>query len=324
MPELPEITHLSRQMHRALRGRRVSAVEIRQPRCLNATPRRFAALLRDKTIDRVDARGKWIFVHLAPGATLLISLGMGGDLLLHEAGAALPERYQLKIGFAGGSCVTIRFWWFGYAHAMPDRKLPSHAMTAGLGLNPLSRAEFTRARFDALLEGRRGAIKALLMDQRRIAGIGNVYIQDILFTAGIHPDRPIPAITAGERGAAARRHRRESRRGHEARRPGLREGPLQPPRTVQGFSRRLPPRQALSGVRRDGPEDPRGRDGVLHLPPVPDVAGCPVAGVGDPGYSRDRRHTRKIAPSFLPRIVPAIAIVTPRKTIAQTPSAAAR
>ena len=203
-------------MHRALRGRRIAGVEVRQPKCLNVSPARFTALLRGKTIDRVASRGKWIFTHLAPDATLLISLGMGGDLLLHAPGAALPERYQLKIDFADRSCVTIRFWWFGYAHAVADRKLSVHKMTADLGLDPLSRSEFTAARFDALLAGRRGAIKALLMDQRRVAGIGNVYIQDILFRAGLHPDRPIPKVTADERvrlhraiagnlGAAARR-----------------------------------------------------------------------------------------------------------------------
>jgi len=204
MPELPEINHLARQMHRTLRGRRIVSVEVRQPKCLNVTPRRFAGLLRAKTIDRVASRGKWIFAHLAPDATLLVSLGMGGDLLLHKPGGRLPARYQLKLGFADRSCLTIAFWWFGYAHALPDGKRAAHKMTAGLGLDPLSRSEFTLARFRARLAGRRGAIKSLLMDQHQIAGIGNVYIQDILFQARLHPHRPIPEITAAE---AVRLHR---------------------------------------------------------------------------------------------------------------------
>ena len=185
-------------MHRALRGRRIAGVKVRQPKCLNVTPRRFAGLLRGRSIDRVTSRGKWIIAHLAPDATLLISLGMGGDLLLHEPGTPRPDRYQLKVDFADGSFVTLRFWWFGYAHALPDQKLATHKMTADLGLDPLDPAEFTLARFRALLAGRRGAIKSLLMDQRRIAGIGNVYIQDILFQARLHPNRPIPKITEAE------------------------------------------------------------------------------------------------------------------------------
>jgi formamidopyrimidine-DNA glycosylase len=199
VPELPEIHHLARQMQRTLCGRRVAAVEVKQPKCLNVPPRAFADLLTGKTIDRITSRGKWIFTHLDPGATFLLSLGMGGDLLLHKPGAGLPDRYQLKIDFADRFCLTIRFWWFGYAHALPDAKLPTHKMTNLLGLNPLDRAEFTYERFHALLDGRRGSIKSLLMDQSKVAGIGNVYIQDILFKARLHPNRAIPKISEEER-----------------------------------------------------------------------------------------------------------------------------
>ncbi|HUL51883.1 MAG TPA: DNA-formamidopyrimidine glycosylase family protein [Opitutaceae bacterium] len=204
MPELPEIHHLAAQIRQALSGRKIARVTVKQPKCLNVTPRRFAQLLDGRTIDRVASRGKWIFAHLKPGVTFLLSLGMGGDVLLHEPGAALPDRYQVRIDFAGGTCLTIRFWWFGYAHAVPDAKLASHRMTGTLGLNPLDRGEFTPARFRALLAGRRGTIKALLMDQRRIAGIGNVYIQDILFRARLHPGRPISKITDDERASLYR------------------------------------------------------------------------------------------------------------------------
>ena len=203
MPELPEIHHLARQMHRTLHGRRIAGVDVKQPKCLNMPPQAFADLLVGKTIDRVTSRGKWIFTHLDPGANLLVSLGMGGDLLWHKRGA-VPDRYQLRIGFADGSCLTIRFWWFGYAHAVADGDLSAHKMTGTLGLNPLDRREFTLARFHALLEGRRGAIKAFLMDQGNVAGIGNVYIQDILFKARLHPNRPISRIGPREQAALYR------------------------------------------------------------------------------------------------------------------------
>ncbi len=204
MPELPEIHHLARQMHRTLRGRRINEVEVKQPKCLNVPPSAFAELLCGKVVGRVTSRGKWIFAHLEPGATLLVSLGMGGDLLWHRPGAAVPDRHQLKVGFADGSHLTIRFWWFGYAHALRDADLSAHKMTRTLGLNPLDRTEFTIARFRALLERRRGSIKAFLMDQSHVAGIGNVYIQDILFKARLHPNRPIPAMGPRERDALYR------------------------------------------------------------------------------------------------------------------------
>ena len=199
MPELPEIHHLAHQMHRALCGRRIVRTEVKQPKCLNVSRRAFVNLLGGRTIDRITSRGKWIFTHLDPGVTFLLSLGMGGDVRLHKPGAARPERYQLKIDFVDRCCLTICFWWFGYAHALRDADLPRHKMTNFLGLNPLDRAEFTYERFHALLEGRRGSIKALLMDQSKVAGVGNVYIQDILFQARLHPNRPIARISEDER-----------------------------------------------------------------------------------------------------------------------------
>jgi formamidopyrimidine-DNA glycosylase len=89
-------------------------------------------------------------------------------------------------------CVT-HFWWFGYAHYVPD--LAAHEMTAKLGPNAL---DLTLDQFRALLRGRRGAIKSFLLNQKRIAGIGNVYVQDPLFKAGIHPLRPINALNDDE------------------------------------------------------------------------------------------------------------------------------
>jgi formamidopyrimidine-DNA glycosylase len=78
-------------MRRALRGRRIVKVEVKQPKCLNVSRRVFASLLCGRTIDRIASRGKWIFTHLDPGVTFLLSLGMGGDILLHKPGAARSE-----------------------------------------------------------------------------------------------------------------------------------------------------------------------------------------------------------------------------------------
>jgi formamidopyrimidine-DNA glycosylase len=196
MPELPEIYHLAQQMDEVLREKRVAAVDVRQPKCLNVPVPTFESLVVGKTIGPVSARGKWVFVNLDPGAHFLLSLGMGGDALYHEAGRPLPEKYQVAFRFTDESSLSLAFFWFGYAHAVRD--LGAHAMTASLGLDPLD-SGFTYERFSELLEGRRGAIKPVLMDQTKIAGIGNVYIQDILFRARLHPNRKIPAITEQER-----------------------------------------------------------------------------------------------------------------------------
>lgn len=82
MPELPEVTNLARQMDRELRGRRVAEVNVVQPRCLNVPPEEFGQLLVHTQLNRVTSRGKWVFMQLEPGITLLLNLGMGGEALL--------------------------------------------------------------------------------------------------------------------------------------------------------------------------------------------------------------------------------------------------
>ena len=202
MPELPEVTNLARQMDRELRGRRIADVEIVQPKCLNVPPEEFKRLLAGTVVNRVTSRGKWIFMNLEPRATLLLNLGMGGEVLFHRNGDPLPGNHQSAILFDDGSAFSQHFWWFGYVHVVKTAELASHAMTAALGLDPLDDGEFTRRTFEKLLEQKkRSTIKTVLMDQKNIAGIGNVYIQDILFTAGLHPLRKTADVTVSERAA---------------------------------------------------------------------------------------------------------------------------
>lgn len=198
MPELPEICNLAQQMNIELPGKRISSVDIRQEKCLNVPTADFTTLVTGKTVGTITSRGKWIFMNLDPDTTFLLSLGMGGDALLHKPGEPLPEKYQIALEFDDGFHLSIAFWWFGYAHAVLDSELADHKMTASLGLNPLD-IEFTFEAFDALLNAKKGGIKSVLIDQKNIAGIGNVYIQDILFAARLHPNRKTNTITSKER-----------------------------------------------------------------------------------------------------------------------------
>ncbi|MGE5542919.1 MAG: Fpg/Nei family DNA glycosylase [Bacillota bacterium] len=198
MPELPEIFNLAGQMDQELRGRKVAAVEVRQSKCLNTSVEQFQSLVEGKAFAGVRPRGKWVIADLEPGALFLLSLGMGGDVVFHQGPQDLPSKYQVRFDFEDGSVVTMGFWWFGYAHAVPRDAARTHKMTAELGLDPLDSRTFTFPRFSELLRKKRGAVKPVLMDQRCIAGIGNVYIQDILFKAGLHPDRPVPSISEVE------------------------------------------------------------------------------------------------------------------------------
>ncbi len=184
MPELPEITVLARQMKTELVGKTLANVEVLQPKCLNVSGGAFVDALTGARLLDVTHHGKWLFVETTQG-WLLLNLGMGGEILLTTRDA-LPEKYRLVFDFDDGACLAVNFWWFGYAHFAAE--LADHSPTAQLGPDALS---LTLGQFRELLRGRRGGIKSFLLNQRRIAGLGNVYVQDPLFKAGLHPLRKI-------------------------------------------------------------------------------------------------------------------------------------
>ena len=193
MPELPEITVLARQMKQELVGKTISGIEVLQPKCLNVAERTFVESLTGARLLDVSHRGKWIFVETDKG-WLLLSLGMGGEVLLVSR-ETLPEKHRLVFDFDDGTCLAVNFWWFGYTHYARPGELDDHAMTAKLGPNAL---DLTLDEFRELLRGRRGGVKSFLLNQSRIAGIGNVYIQDPLFKAKIHPLRAINTLSDDE------------------------------------------------------------------------------------------------------------------------------
>jgi len=189
MPELPEITSRAREMNKALAGKRFNAVEVLQPKCINVPPARFKEALQGAVIRRVTNRGKWIFVETTKG-WLLLNLGMGGELLL-VGRKALPEKRRLAFAFSDGKALSVNFWWFGYVHYVAPRGLGRHQMTRALGPNAV---DVTAEDLGAMIKGRRGGVKAFLLDQTRLAGIGNAYVHDILFLAGLHPLRTLDTL----------------------------------------------------------------------------------------------------------------------------------
>jgi formamidopyrimidine-DNA glycosylase len=122
---------------------------------------------------------------------------MGADIIHFGPGDKMPQKYHIKFAFVDGSGFTIRVWWFCYLHLMPELKLSEHKLTGKLGPSPLENA-FTLDRFKAMLGKKRGQIKNFLLSQRNISGIGNVYVQDMLFNANLHPKRKIQSLTEPE------------------------------------------------------------------------------------------------------------------------------
>lgn len=191
MAELPEIYLIAQQMQAALPGKTFANFEIIQPKCLNIEPEAFTTALNGASIQNVTYRGKWVFTETDRG-WLLLCLGMGGEILLVDR-TTLPEKRRLIFDFSDNTCLAVNFWWFGYAHYAAN--LTDHKMTAKLGPNAL---DLDAAGLRALFGGRRGTLKTILLDQDRIAGIGNFYVHDILFQARLHPLRPIQSLSEAE------------------------------------------------------------------------------------------------------------------------------
>jgi formamidopyrimidine-DNA glycosylase len=225
LPELPELTVLARQARAELTGKTICAVWTVQPKCLNLPPAEMQSLLVGRSIITVYERGKWLFIDLAGGgevavvaaanygsapvAHLLLNLGMGGDFYYTPApgptglpsdspGSLLAEKHQLKLAFRDGADLAVRFWWFGHVHAVPAGELGRHAMTATLGPSPLDpRLSFPLFR-DLVTARPRRSVKSFLIDQKVLAGIGNVYVQDSLWGARLHPDRLLGTLSVQE------------------------------------------------------------------------------------------------------------------------------
>ncbi len=196
MPEAPEIASRSAEMNTALKNKVIESVEVSQPKCLNLSVEEFKAALVTGVIESVSYHGKWIMMNTSRG-WLLLNLGMGGEILLVTRDS-LPAKYRLVLDFTDKTCLTINFWWFGYAFHAKQEELFTIPMIARLGPNVL---DLTQEDFKTLLENQKSKtrVKAFLLDQSKIAGIGNAYIHDILFLARLHPKRIVSSLSDAER-----------------------------------------------------------------------------------------------------------------------------
>lgn len=198
MPELPDIYVLAASMEGALKNRTIEDAEVNQPKCLNVLPRRFIAAVTGRRFEGFRQRGKWILSELDRDWILALNLGMGGEIRLHERDEA-PDagRERVVLGLDSGEQVWIHHWWFGHVHLVPKGRTDSHLQLRRLGPEPMN-DDFTVEVLQRMLAGKHGRIKSYLLDQSFIAGIGNVYVQDILWCARLHPERRADSLTQPE------------------------------------------------------------------------------------------------------------------------------
>jgi formamidopyrimidine-DNA glycosylase len=198
MPELPDIVILAHSMDQALRDRSIAEVTINQPQCLNRPEEEFRQAVVSRVFQQVWQRGKWVLADLDRDWTLAFNLGMGGEVRLRGADEVPdPQRERVVFRLTDGKQLWVHFWWFGHVHLIPLDDLGTHPQLARLGQEPLA-DDFTPQQLEKMLQGRRGAIKNYLLNQRFIAGIGNVYVQDILWHARLHPLRKANTLTPAD------------------------------------------------------------------------------------------------------------------------------
>jgi formamidopyrimidine-DNA glycosylase len=195
MPELPEVEIVARGLQVSLTGRTIVTVEVCWARSvLPPAPIAFARRLTGQTISGTGRRGKWVIILLDGGDTLLVHLRMSGRLIVGSGES--PDDRHLRVLFSLDDGRWLRF--------IDQRKFGRMVLTSDpqevlgdLGPEPLEDG-FTPARLGQMLARRRGRIKPLLLNQRFLAGLGNIYADEALWQAGVHPLRQADTLTRAE------------------------------------------------------------------------------------------------------------------------------
>ncbi|MEQ1653337.1 MAG: bifunctional DNA-formamidopyrimidine glycosylase/DNA-(apurinic or apyrimidinic site) lyase [Hyphomicrobium sp.] len=201
MPELPEVETVRRGLEPVLVGAKVSRVEARRPDLRFPLPERFAARLEGQTIERLERRAKYLVAVLSGGEVLVMHLGMTGRFTI-EAGrdaellgdyvyatGADPKHDHVVLHLGGDMRVVYNDpRRFGFMVMMAEADRAQHALFKSLGAEPLG-SELTAAYLAKRAFMRKVNLKTFLMDQRNVAGLGNIYVSEALHRAGLSPDR---------------------------------------------------------------------------------------------------------------------------------------
>ena len=193
MPELPEVETIARSLAPRLAGRAIAAIDlVYRPLLRTGGPKGLEAL-RGRRVLGVRRRGKMLLIELDGARTLVFHLKMTGQFLFAKEGTQRDKHVRLVIRFADGR-EELRFRdvrKFGFLLCLEGRPESACEELACLGPEPL---EVGLPEFRAILKARRGRIKSVLLDQTRIAGVGNIYADESLFDAGIHPETPASSL----------------------------------------------------------------------------------------------------------------------------------
>ncbi|MBJ7610348.1 MAG: bifunctional DNA-formamidopyrimidine glycosylase/DNA-(apurinic or apyrimidinic site) lyase [Candidatus Dormibacteraeota bacterium] len=202
MPELPEVETVARDLRGAVVGRQVMSLQLGHPKVLRfPVPEVFAAVLPGQRVEAVNRRGKFIFCALDSGEDLVFHLGMTGHLLVCASQTPPAPHTHLRALLDDGR--ELRYddaRRFGRILLGPRSTLEDSRVLPALGVEPLSE-DFTPGSLDTWLRSTTRSLKAALLDQRGVAGLGNIYVDEACHLAGVRPTRRCNTLTRAQRAA---------------------------------------------------------------------------------------------------------------------------
>jgi formamidopyrimidine-DNA glycosylase len=195
MPELPEVETIRRQLAPEIEGRRLDRIEILDPRwCEPAPPEEVAQAVEGRRIERLDRRGKWLIWELADEVYLVMHLRMTGNLLLVPPGDTERRFLRVRIDLDDGRHVLFAdARRFGTGVVLLGHDALHDYFVGRVGIEPLG-PDFTAEALRGMASGRRAPVKAFLLSQERVAGVGNIYADEALWLSKIHPLRPVGTL----------------------------------------------------------------------------------------------------------------------------------
>lgn len=208
LPEMPEVETLRRGLVRAAVGQRITGVQVTDERVLKrCSICEFAERLADTTVNAVNRRGKYLLFDMGCGSVpsfhLVVHLNMKGSIRRFAADVPTQKYECVRVGLSTGDVLVYTdMWTWGDWHFDDASEYTQVSDVASMGPEPLNDG-WSGELLAARLAGRRGLIKAMLLDQKVVAGVGNIYADESLFTAGIAPNRQASGLDAGECDALA-------------------------------------------------------------------------------------------------------------------------
>lgn len=207
MPELPEVESLRRILARSVVGRTIVGAVVREPRLRRTVAHDLAATIAGRSIEAIGRRAKYLLIEMSGDHLMMVHLGMSGSLTHRRAdfdARSFDARHDhVEFTLDDGTCVVYNDpRRFGLMMLLPRIEVAALAELKHLGPEPFAK-EFNADYLWRVSRGRKGAIKNFLMDQRIVAGVGNIYASEILFRARVRPTRHAGRVTRAELGRIA-------------------------------------------------------------------------------------------------------------------------